>query len=248
MIGVVQRLARTMGIEISSTNLHRKMPDVSEEIRAIIARSSPYTMTSPERLFAVCAAVEYAVGAGVPGAFVECGVWRGGSSMAAAETFLRLHRRDIDLFLFDTYEGMSAPTSNDRSIATGRTAEEMLAGEKKTAEVWAYAPFDDVRRNLASTGYPEDKIHFVKGMVENTVPAQAPDRISILRLDTDWYESTKHELIHLYPRLSPQGVLIIDDYGYWAGARKAVDEYFEEHPPRPLLFRIDATGRICVKQ
>jgi hypothetical protein len=84
-------------------------------------------------------------------------------------------------------------------------------------------------------------------MVEETIPQHAPEQISVLRLDTDWYSSTKHELMHLFPRLSKNGVLIIDDYGHWAGARKAVDEYFADQTIQPLLNRIDQTGRACIK-
>lgn len=83
-------------------------------------------------------------------------------------------------------------------------------------------------------------------MVEDTVPADAPDTISILRLDTDWYTSTRHELTHLYPRLSSGGVLIIDDYGYWQGSRTAVEEFLAETGARLLLTRISA-GRLAVK-
>ena len=91
------------------------------------------------------------------------------------------------------------------------------------------------------------RIHFIRGRVEDTIPAQAPARIALLRLDTDFYESTKHELIHLFPRLVPNGVLILDDYGHWQGARKAVDEYFEDNPCRILLNRIDFAARIGIK-
>ena len=94
---------------------------------------------------------------------------------------------------------------------------------------------------------PLDKVFFVKGMVEQTIPAHAPDRIAMLRLDTDWYESTKHELEHLYPRLSGKGTLIIDDYGHFLGARKATDEYFARLKVRPLLSRVDYAGRIALK-
>ena len=83
--------------------------------------------------------------------------------------------------------------------------------------------------------------------MEDTLPEQAPSRIALLRLDTDWYESTRHELIHLYPRLSQGGVLIVDDYGHWDGCRLAVDEYFATEADPVLLTRIDYTGRICVK-
>jgi hypothetical protein len=100
---------------------------------------------------------------------------------------------------------------------------------------------------MKETGYSMDKVHLVKGKVEDTIPATIPNEIALLRLDTDWYESTLHELVHLYPRLKPGGVLIIDDYGHWRGARQAVDEYFEKHGIRGLLNRIDYTCRIMVK-
>jgi len=98
-----------------------------------------------------------------------------------------------------------------------------------------------------SIGYPEQQIHFVEGLVEETLPAEAPEEIALLRLDTDWYSSTKHELEQLYPRLAPGGVLILDDYGHWQGARRAVDEYFAENQITLLLNRVDSTARIGVK-
>jgi O-methyltransferase len=215
-------------------------------MQSSIERARPYTMTTPERLAAVCMAVEHVVTNKIPGAFVECGVWRGGSSMAAALTYLQLGRKDTDLFLFDTFEGMSQPGEDDIQSITGEFATQLLAKNDRSAEIWAYAPIADVRQNLEGTGYPASHLHFVKGKVEDTIPRNAPDQISILRLDTDWYESTRHELIHLFPRLAKNGILIIDDYGAWAGARKAVDEYFAAHDVKPFLARIDNTGRIYV--
>ena len=100
---------------------------------------------------------------------------------------------------------------------------------------------------MNSTGYDQGLVHLVKGRVEETIPEHAPDSIAFLRLDTDWYESTKHELEHLFPRLSRHGVLIVDDYGHWKGARKAVDEYFAENKIKILLSRVDYTGRVAVK-
>lgn len=108
-------------------------------------------------------------------------------------------------------------------------------------------PIDEVRRNIQSTEYPADRIRFIKGKVEDTILAAAPARIAVLRLDTDWYESTKHELEYLFPRLSVGGVLIIDDYGAWEGAGKAVDEYFTAKRLPMLLARSDYTGRIGAK-
>ncbi len=111
-----------------------------------------------------------------------------------------------------------------------------------------YSPLAEVKGIIGSVGYPADRVHYVKGKVEATIPGVAPQTIAMLRFDTDWYESTRHELVHLYPRLSPGGVIIIDDYSDWAGARQATDEYLEQNNVRLLLNRIDYTGRIRVKQ
>jgi hypothetical protein len=203
-------------------------------------------MTSYERIFSLCKSVEYIVQHSIPGDFVECGVWKGGSMMAIARTLIN-KRANRELYLFDTFEGMSTPTEVDVSIK-GVSATTALAKEsKRTGPNWAYSPLDEVKRNLLATGYDQTLVKFVKGKVEDTIPGQAPSQIALLRLDTDWYESTYHELVHLYPRLSIGGVLIIDDYGHWQGARKAVDQYLTENNLKLLLNRIDYTGRIGVK-
>jgi O-methyltransferase len=209
-------------------------------------RVEPYTMTTPPRIYALVRAVEYVAERKVPGAIVECGVWRGGSMMAAALTLQRLGVTDRDLYLFDTFEGMTAPTAEDVK-PSGEGAAELLAQEDKDSDIWAVASLDEVREALLSVGYPEERIRFVKGPVEETVPEHAPDEIALLRLDTDWYASTKHELVHLYPRLASGGVLLLDDYGYWRGARRAVDEYVAENELTLLLNRVDHTARIAVK-
>ncbi len=209
-----------------------------------------FTATSTERLAGLVSAVEYIVDNKLPGSFVECGVWRGGSMMAAALTLLQKGDTSRDLFLFDTFEGMSAPTEND-VMFDGQKAKDILdsvAPAEGFGNYWCVAGLEDVKKNLYSTGYPKEKLHFIKGKVEDTVPGQAPAQIALLRLDTDWYESTAHELKHLYPRLNEDGVLIIDDYGHWLGARKAVDEYFAAQPFHPLLSRLDYTGRISIKR
>ena len=142
---------------------------------------------------------------------------------------------------------MSKSTDADRDYRGEVAADLLKRADKKTSWGWAYSPLDEVKQNLLTVGYDENNMIFVKGKVEGTLPANAPDRISLLRLDTDWYESTYHELQHLYPRLSIGGVLIIDDYGHWEGARRAVEQYIEENHLKVFLNRIDYTGRICVK-
>jgi hypothetical protein len=193
-----------------------------------------YTQTSADRVAAVCAAVEHIVDHQIPGAVVECGVWRGGSMMAAALTLLRRGDAARDLYLFDTFSGMPPPREGDVDF-DGNT---MSAGEHAVSA-------EEVRSAVGATGYDLARTHLVEGRVEDTLPARAPESIALLRLDTDWYESTRHELEQLYPRLSAGGILIIDDYGHFRGAREAVDEYFAGQPV--FLSRIDYSARLIVK-
>ncbi|HEY5627302.1 MAG TPA: TylF/MycF/NovP-related O-methyltransferase [Nitrospira sp.] len=205
-------------------------------------------MTSPERIRALCSAVRYIEVAGIEGAIVECGVWRGGSMMAVARTLMNRGTTNRDLYLFDTFEGMSEPGIHDVAT-TGETAKELLDCSSRTQEdmVWCYAPLEQVKQAMSLTEYPAARIQFVQGRVEDTLRKVFPDNIALLRLDTDWYESTRHELEQLFPRLSRGGVLILDDYGHWQGARRAVDEYLHDHQIKMLLHPIDYTGRIGVK-
>jgi O-methyltransferase len=226
-----------------STRIQKKLPKDFENIHVRIFRAvERYTMTSPERVYSLIEAVKYIERNQIPGAMVECGVWKGGSTMAMALTLKELNSVGRDLFLYDTFSGM------DISFK-GESAKEIFNDLKVSddSSEWCFSSIDEVRSNVMSTGYPEDKLHFIAGKVEDTIPGVMPEQISLLRLDTDWYESTKHELTHLYPRLSTRGVIIIDDYGYWLGARKAVDEYIAEHKLNILLNRIDRTGRIAIK-
>ena len=207
-------------------------------------------MTSIERMYALYTATRYVIENQVPGDFAECGVWRGGSVLLIAHTLLRLGNTDRTLWLYDTFDGMPPPSAEDIQEMSGRSASEILAEHEKSEDdpFWGIAPRAAVEENLRGTGYPLDRIRFIEGDVQITIPSQAPARIALLRLDTDWYASTRHELQHLYPRIAEDGVLIVDDYGYWRGARKATDEYLGALPSRPLLQRIDYTGRMCVKR
>lgn len=205
-------------------------------------------MTSEERIYALYKAVEYLSAAPIPGDIVECGVWRGGSMMCAALTLLESGDTRRRLYLYDTFAGMVPPGRGDIDFK-GRAAADQLSAERRTedSDIWAYSPLEVVQGNMASTGYPEDQISYVCGPVEQTIPATLPETIALLRLDTDFYSSTRHELEYLFPRLAKGGVLIVDDYGHWLGARRAVDEYFGASDIKILLNRIDYTGRIGVR-
>jgi hypothetical protein len=231
----------------------RAPTDIDAADAELIARCAPYTMTSPARLEALLDAVTYCVQRAIPGDFAECGVWKGGSVLAMILKLQELGAEDRTIHLFDTFEGMTAPSEHDTSRfdvpALETWNEQRASGGEAWPEYFAPETFDErkVRELLLSTEYPADRIRFVRGPVEETLPAHAPGQLALLRLDTDWYESTRHELEHLYPRLSSGGVLIIDDYGHWDGCRKAVTEHFATVAPPLLLSRIDYTGRIAVK-
>lgn len=222
--------------------------DFEAEHQRICTKVAPFTMTSQERIFSLIEAVKYIHKYKIEGDIVECGVWKGGSMLAIAETLKSINDTDRELFLYDTFEGMSEPSAVDETFSGEDASELLRQDEAKKGLIWAYSTLDTVKQTMALSKYNPAKINYVVGKVEDTIPAKIPQKIALLRLDTDWYESTKHELIHLFPLLQKGGILIIDDYGFWKGARKAVDEYFEERQFPIFLNRIDDTGRIAIKQ
>lgn len=215
----------------------------------IYDRCHRFTMTGVERMYSLYEATRYVARNRIPGDIVECGVWKGGSIMLVCLTLISLGQHERQIFLYDTFKGMAKPTNKDRRTGS----EDSLIEEWSRLQVddhtdWAYCDIEEVKRNVLSTGYEPAKLSFVKGKVEDTIPQTIPERISLLRLDTDLYESTKHELSHLLPRLVFGGVLAIDDYGDFEGCRKAVDEYFEDNSICMLLNKVDDSGyRIGVK-
>ncbi len=226
--------------------LQAQLPDASLQQCELIASVQSLTMTSPERILAACQAVEHLAKAGIEGDIVECGVWRGGSMVAMARTLIGQDDLTRTLWLYDTFEGMSAPTDRDVDFL-GRNADAMLEAEdrQRPESIWCYSPLEQVQDSMEATGYPDSQIRYIQGRVEQTLPQTVPDSIALLRLDTDWYESTKCELEYLFPRLVNGGILIIDDYGHWEGCRRAVDEYLQQHQLNLYLHRIDYTGRMA---
>lgn len=253
----LKRLAFRLGYDFSLRRLpqyetRRKVlavpRDMEPEFVALYERCAPFTMTSAERMYALYQGVRHVVERGVAGEMVECGVWRGGSAMLIALTLIELGAADRRIVLFDTFAGMTRPEEVDRRAKDGsETVTKWEHFQRDGHNDWAYAPLDEVRANMAATGYPADRIEYVQGEVEATLPGKAPARIALLRLDTDWYRSTYHEMRHLFPQLAEGGVLVLDDYGSFEGARKAVDQYMAETGTALFLHRIDSTGRIAIK-
>jgi hypothetical protein len=239
LLGIAKRTERgwKQGISLSAT----------EQEKYLIEKYAPYTMTGRGRQYALLNAVNYLDRIGVDGAVVECGVWRGGNCMMVKEQRRgRFPSRDI--YLFDTFCGMTAPGEIDVTQRSGIPARVLLQeNHKRYQRVLAACAIEEVKANFIECGLDLHGVVLVRGPVEATLcdETNLPPKIALLRLDTDWYESTKAELEILYPRLAPGGVLIVDDYDSWQGSRAAVDEYFGGKGP--LLTPIDRESRIAVK-
>lgn len=234
--------ARSGRLSVANTFI----PEIAQSDIELIARFQQFTMTNFERQWALISAIRYLNAANIQGDIVECGVWRGGNMLLAKELCDNspVERR---FFLYDTFSGMSQPTESDASQIEKPACETYNESLRDGYCEWAYASEEEVKQNFRSANLLDDSVLFIKGRVEETLVTEdcLPEKIALLRLDTDWYESTKVELEILYPRLVSGGILIIDDYGHWAGARKAVDEYFESHPV--LLNRVDYSARLVVR-
>ncbi|NOL48015.1 macrocin-O-methyltransferase family protein [Synechococcus sp. MIT S9220] len=228
-------------------------PEDRDLILSISSSNDPsnrLSMLSLERLWASLSSTSYVIDRQIPGHIVECGVWRGGCSILMASKILSKKSSKL-VYMFDTFSGMTEPTSFDiTSSSDTSTIQKFKSQQKSGYNEWCYASLDDVISNLHNFNV-YDQCKLIQGDVSVSLnhDANLPESISLLRLDTDWYESTKIELRILYPRLCSGGVLLIDDYGHWQGARKAVDEYFSSLSvrDRPLMFCTDRTGRALIK-
>lgn len=204
-----------------------------------------------ESLYTTYKATEYIVRNAIPGDFVECGVYKGRHISVMALSLLRMGESARDIYLYDTFAGMPRPGALDTRAGGRASSEQLLDKWKKefggAAGVRRQAPLEQVRRAIIATGYPKERFQFVVGDVHETIPNDHHDQIALLRLDTDWYESTRHELENLYDRVAPGGVVIIDDYASFDGARKAVDEFFDGRSFAPFLFRTGRSERALIK-
>jgi O-methyltransferase len=204
-----------------------------------------YSMASWERLYANINSVKYLLESDITGSIVECGVWRGGSMLTMLRTLMQSPSTEREIFLYDTFSGMSRPTKEDGAFAITKF-EKLQTGIDRSD--WCCAEISEVKSVINRSSYPKDLINFIEGKIEATIPQRkVPEQIALLRIDMDWHEPTLHALKYLYPKLVKGGVLILDDYGHWEGCKAAVDEYFSTNNIRLLMNRIDYTGRIAVK-
>ncbi len=251
--GMINKPLSWAGLKLTRLSAVQKLQEIQPAVQSDILRNSgfmdiyqqvkPYTLVSIERAYALYQSVAYILKNRIPGDFVECGVWRGGSCMQLALQLIQSGALDRTIWMYDTFKGMTKPGPEDGEAEKREwAAREITPGHSD----WCLSGLDEVRKNMFATGYPAGQIRFVEGPVEDTIPGNCPASIALLRLDTDWYASTLHELTQLYPLLQTGGVLLIDDYGAWEGAQKATDEYFGQQD-NIYLHRIDYTGRLLIK-
>src|SRR4030095_6572172 len=176
-----------------SSDMWQLHPDLDVDFRKIRAAVAPNTMTTIENMYYVYKATQYIINNNIPGDFVECGVWKGGNLMLVAMTLMKMNNTERKIYLYDTFEGMSEPTDKDIDFKKEGADSIWEKNQKSDHNEWCYSSLDEVKQNLYSTGYPKDKLIFVKGKVEDTIPGTIPDIIALLRLDTDWFESTYHD-------------------------------------------------------
>ena len=248
---MVNKCLAPAGLKIIRTPNHVHFPVEFDEMDKSVCQyvlDNRLSMVGSERLFSTLMACRYVAEANIEGDFVECGVWRGGNSIIAADVFRRLANTKSS-YLFDTFAGMTRPSANDFRNNGGTLAQRKYQREQReTHNNWCYSSLEDVMNNFRIRGLLTDQVKFIKGDVLNTLTIEKnlPEKIAVLRLDTDWYESTIMELEALWPRLERGGILIVDDYGHWNGVRKAVDEFFQESK-RPFLQYVDYAGRVAIK-
>lgn len=216
----------------------RRLPDVLDEgFWSSLGLCAPYTLLNTEKLYNLYGATAYLCKRNIPGSVVECGVYLGGAVMLVAQTLSRFGIREKEIYLYDTFSGFTTPpTEQDINYKGNKIGHVRLRNFRARTE-----------KNLQKVDYPEDNYIFVEGDINKTVLETTLDSIALLRLDTDTYETTRSELIHLYPKIVPGGILIVDDYGYSKGARKAVDEYFDGREEALFFQRPDWSSRTAVK-
>ena len=225
------------------------VPEISDEELKIIKKIQPYTMCKMANHWAIIQSLKHIKKNNIEGDLVECGVFRGGNII--------LFKKIIDLigiqkkiFAYDTFEGMSKPGEFDKDLKD-INASDTYNKYKSSKVPWCFSEINEVKNNILKFNIEiANNFKFVKGKVEDTLKNESnlPKKISLLRLDTDFYESTKIELNVLFPRLQPGGILIIDDYGHWKGSKKAVDEYFYNDKKFNWFHRIDYASRLLIKE
>lgn len=236
-----------MGYEIIKRD--QKIIELSKDDNELINLVSNYSMTPKIRIYNLLQSLRHIKYHNIIGDYVECGVWRGGN-LILFNKFIENEdfKSNKKIFAYDTFEGMTDPDENDFDLSSKISAKDLLKKDaKKKTNVWGICNLEQVKLNLNKNLKNINNINLIKGSVEETLNSinNIPEKISLLRLDTDWYSSTKKELEVLYEKVSSGGVIIIDDYGHWGGAKKAVDQFFRDK--YVWMHYVDYACRLIIK-
>lgn len=248
---ILKKILLNFNISVSKLHPERQYPiELEEDEKNFIEfiSKNELSMCSKEKLVSTLLSCKNVVKNNISGDFVECGVWRGGNSLIAAFIFNK-YQSNKKIYLFDTFEGMTPPTEDEFHLLSKKKSINTFQEYKNKSIQWCGASIDEVKKNFKNLNLLNENIIFIKGDVSQTLMKYNKNiqKISVLRLDTDFYESTKIELKYLYPKVETSGLIILDDYGHWSGSKKAVDEFFEVNNIHPFLIPIDYAARIMIK-
>jgi hypothetical protein len=242
----IQKILNSFGYTIVNNN--QRIVELSDKQKYLISITNSISMTPKIRRYNLIQALEYIAHYKLEGDLVECGVWKGGN-IVIYKKFIEENNIKKNIYAFDTFQGMSNPDQNDYIINSAISAQTILDNDKKRiTNDWGVCDLEEVKFNISKRTKNLNNIFFIKGKVEETLlnKINLPEKISILRLDTDFYQSTKIELEILYEKVCKGGVIIIDDYGHWAGSKKAVDEFFKEK--FVWMHYVDYACRLIIKK
>ena len=195
--------------------------------------SIAHTMIGEKRLRNICYCVKEVLENNIPGDLIETGVWRGGATILMRAILQAYGDRARKVWVADSFAGLPAPNPSQYPVD---------AGDLLHTYAYLAVPLEEVQANFSKYGLLDTQVVFLKGLFSKTLPSAPIDKISVLRLDGDLYESTMDALVNLYPKLSAGGYLIIDDYGAVNGCRVAVTDYREKYQLKEEMIPIDWTG------
>ena len=207
-----------------------------EEILKICA---PFTMTTILRQKQTLESVQYIIENTIEGDLIELGVWKGGSIMIMIYKLLQLGITNRHIHLYDTFNGMTQPSINDVDVHGAKAID---ISRYIDLDKWCLSPYDEVYNNIKSTNYPMEYIHFHIGDIMNVQINDIPKQIALLRIDNDWYELHKFELPLFEPNVTQKGIITSDDYSYWSGCKKAIDDYLINKYGTYNIIQIDDCG------
>jgi O-methyltransferase len=218
--------------ELKCRNAHDKnfLSNAPEEFRRLYLEARETTMLSRERLFDLYASVKHVIQHDIPGDIVEVGCW-GGGALAIALAVVQASNSKKSVWGYDTFEGHPEPNPDEFDV-WGNSQLERFNELKAQGDDWCKVSLEEVGQNVQRICQSSDGLKLIKGKAEETLKRQLPEVVSIIRCDVDWYEPSLATFEILYPRLSPGGIVIVDDYGHHTGSRKAIDQYFGDLHPK----------------